>query len=207
MARWPAPGRCKRRLAAGLGASRAAAIQARLGLHVIAVAQQAARMEAFTEAAAPSGVEAPFEIVLAVSGLATAAARRWGDRLGVRRVVLQGEGSLGLRLQRQVVRAGREGAPVVALIGSDLPELCAADLRAAFRQLQGSPLVLGPATDGGYWLIGLRGACADLFSGIPWGGDRVLAATLAAARRRGLEATLLKERADLDRPEDLRRWR
>jgi rSAM/selenodomain-associated transferase 1 len=151
--------------------------------------------------------DSPFELVLAVSGLASRAARRWGESLGAARVVGQGSGGLGLRLQRQVVRALAEGSPAVVLIGSDLPELSAGDLIQSFRELERRPLVLGPARDGGYWLIGLGRHCPSLFSGIPWGGDQVLARTVAAAQRQGLEPAMLAERADLDRPEDLRRWR
>ena len=198
MARWPAPGRCKRRLAVSSGARRAAAIQARLSAHVLQVAQAAAACHGQ-------------ELVLAVSGLAGRAARRWGQALGAERTVLQGQGSLGARLQRQLLRARRDGARRVVLIGSDLPDLCSHDLITAFRLLEHNPLVLGPACDGGYWLIGLGGDWPPLFAGdgqaIPWGGDQVLEATLAAAAALGLEPQLLPPRADLDRGVDLRRWR
>lgn len=198
LARWPAPGRCKRRLASSVGDRRAAAIQARLCAHVLQVAREATDRQGQ-------------ELVLCVSGLASKAARRWGQALGVERTVLQGQGSLGARLQRQLVRARREGARQVVLIGSDLPDLCSQDLFEAFEALQSQPLVLGPASDGGYWLIGLGGAWPSLFAGagraIPWGGDKVLAETLAAARALGLESQLLPVRSDLDRVQDLQRWR
>jgi glycosyltransferase A (GT-A) superfamily protein (DUF2064 family) len=95
----------------------------------------------------------------------------------------------------------------VVLIGSDLPQLSAADLIEALDQLHRAPLVLGPARDGGYWLIGLRQSSPQLFAGIDWGGDRVLTQTLTVAKRLHLDTALLAERADLDRPEDLRPWR
>ena len=94
---------------------------------------------------------------LAASGLGPRAASRWGHRLGIGRVVTQGHGSLGLRMQRQMLRGCREGAPAVVVIGSDLPELTGEDLVGAFRALEHASLVLGPAGDGGYWLIGRRG--------------------------------------------------
>jgi len=198
MARWPAPGRCKRRLAASVGIQRAAAVQARLSAHVLQVARDA------------TGALGQ-ELVLAVSGLAGQAAARWGRQLGVERTVLQGEGRLGVRLQRQLIRARREGARRVVLIGSDLPALASPDLVEAFRLLETRPLVLGPASDGGYWLIGLGGNWPTLFAGagqaIAWGGDQVLAQTLVAARDLDLEPRLLPLRSDLDRAEDLRRWR
>jgi glycosyltransferase A (GT-A) superfamily protein (DUF2064 family) len=185
---------------------RAAGIQARLARHTLAVA-------AASNGAADSGRE----LVLAVSGLGARAARRWGGQLGAERVLLQGPGGLGLRLARQLLSAQRAGVGRLVLIGSDLPELSAADLDAAFQALARVPLVFGPARDGGYWLIGLRLAGGGLLplqrrllagdqQAIPWGGAEVLAASLAVAERAGLATELLAERADLDRPGDLRPW-
>ncbi len=205
LARWPAPGRCKSRLVPGVGTGRAAAIQARLTRHGLAAAAEARRLLA--SAAGSEGLGAAPRLVLATSGLGPGAAGRWGRRLGVDRVVDQGPGSLGLRMQRQMRRGWREGAAAVVLIGSDLPELAAGDLLAALRALVHSALVLGPAGDGGYWLIGRRRSTPQVFAGIDWGSDRVLEQTLAQARRAGLSTALLAERHDLDRPADLDRWR
>ncbi len=202
LARWPAPGRCKSRLVPGVGRARAAAIQARLTQHGLAAAAEARRA-----LVAAGGHGGGLELVLAASGLGPRAARRWGRRLGVDRVVAQGSGSLGLRLQRQLLRGCREGAAAVVLIGSDLPALAAEDLLEALRALEHRALVLGPAADGGYWLIGRRRATPQLFTGIDWGSDRVLAQTLELAGQAGLDAALLAERHDLDRPADLDPWR
>ena len=194
MARWPAPGRCKRRLAQELGAARAAQIQARLTDHTLAAAREARQVHGL-------------ELVLAVEGLGSRAAKRWGQAHGADRAVLQGRGALGLRMQRQFQRAAREGASKVVLIGSDLPELEASDLSAAFTSLRHCQGVLGPALDGGYWLIGLRRPEPELLAGIAWGGAQVLEQTLAAMARRGLEPELLTRRGDLDWARDLLPWR
>ena len=194
MARWPAPGRCKRRLARELGAARAAQIQARLTVHTLAAARDARQGHGL-------------ELVLAVEGLGSLAASRWGQALGADRAVLQGRGALGLRMQRQFHRAAREGASQVVLIGSDLPELEASDLSAAFTSLGHRQGVLGPAHDGGYWLIGLRRPEPELLAGIAWGSEQVLEQTLAAMARRGLEPQLLTTRGDLDWARDLLPWR
>ena len=194
MARWPAPGRCKRRLAQELGAARAAQIQARLTDHTLAAARDARQSHGL-------------ELVLAVEGLGSRAASRWGQALGAERTVLQGRGALGLRMQRQFQRAAREGASQVVLIGSDLPQLDASDLSAAFTSLGQRQGVLGPALDGGYWLIGLRRPVPELLAGIAWGGAQVLEQTLAAMARRGLEPELLTRRGDLDWARDLLPWR
>ena len=196
MARWPAPGRCKQRLASGLGPGRAARIQLLLTAHTLAVASQL------------QGVE----VVVAMDGLGPRAARRWtGARAGLRWVT-QGRGSLGVRMQRQINRAKREGAKTVVLIGSDLPQLEHSDLAAGFACLgavagDGCDLVLGPADDGGYWLIGLHLAQPSLLAGIPWGSDQVMGCTLERAERLGLDVGLLATRSDLDWPRDLLPWR
>lgn len=206
MARWPAPGRCKRRLAAGIGSTqRAALIQARLTSHTLHIAAAASR---------------DAQLRLAVDGLAPAALRRWqralrshaalpaGCRLQLRP---QGGGSLGCRMQRQLREAFRGGAERVVLIGTDLPGLECRDLSDALTLLRRDPLVLGPAADGGYWLIGInragfRRAGARLMSGIAWGGPEVLAQTLAQAQRLQLAVTLLRQQRDLDVAADLAAW-
>jgi len=199
MGRWPAPGRCKSRLAVVLGSRRAAAIQRALSGHGLAEARRAVALR-------PG-----LTLALAVSGLGPKGSRRWAGALGADRVALQGQGRLGCRLQRQLGLARRHGAQRVVIIGSDLPELASADLTAAFSALARCDVVLGPAADGGYWLIGLAGNWPRLFAGGPraiaWGGDQVLAQTLAVADQLALVVTLLPIRHDLDRPEDLRRWR
>ena len=201
LARWPSPGRCKRRLAAGLGADGAvlaAGIQARLLQHTLAVARGTRHQQAV-------------DLVLAVDGLGPGARRRWGQQLGVAHLCAQGGGSLGLRMQRQWQRAFGAGAEQVVLVGTDLPDLAGTDLVAAFRALDTGPLVLGPALDGGYWLIGLNRsgfdlAGAALVAGQPWGTAAVLEGCLQAAKQRGLAAQLLRCQSDLDRRADLAPW-
>lgn len=197
LARWPAAVRCKRRLAAAIGAETAGRLQARLCEHTLRVAQQAAGC-------------CRARLVLALGGAGIRAGRRWlRARPGLEPVALrlQGEGGLGLRMQRQLLTARREGAETVVLLGADLPALEGWDLQQAFELLENHALVLGPAADGGYWLIGQRAPFhAPLLAGIPWGGDRVLAGTLAVAAAAGLMVPLLAERSDLDRRQDLCPW-
>ncbi|NDG74338.1 MAG: glycosyltransferase [Synechococcaceae bacterium WB8_1B_136] len=199
MARWPAPGRCKRRLAAGCGQAAAARLQRRLTIHTLTVARRGAE-------------QAAARLVLAADGLGPRALERWAAALGAPEAVAQGRGNLGTRMQRQLRRGFRAGAEAVVLIGTDLPGLEAADLAEAFHLLENQPLVLGPAADGGYWLIGLnrRGmalAGYRLMAGMPWGTATVLQRTCAAAAAAGLQPAWLAQRQDLDRPEDLRPWR
>jgi rSAM/selenodomain-associated transferase 1 len=92
------------------------------------------------------------------------------------------------------------------LVGSDLPLLTATHLREAADTLQTSGgLVLGPADDGGYYLIGMTQPHAALFDGIAWGSESVLTDTLRTAERTGIEARLVRGAYDVDTVDDLLR--
>ena len=113
-------------------------------------------------------------------------------------LVPQGGGDLGARL-------ARVGAPVL-LIGSDCPDLTAAHLGAAAKALETAPAVLGPAGDGGYWLLGLARATPQCFDAMPWGTATVATQTRARLAGLGVVPTELETLHDCDRPEDLARW-
>ena len=92
------------------------------------------------------------------------------------------------------------------IIGTDAPGVDRERVTAAFRLLErtgGPHLVLGPATDGGYYLMGLRSPQPDLFRDVPWSTPRVLEITLERAREAGLRWELLEPLSDVDRPDDL----
>ena len=205
MARWPSPGRCKRRLSCDLNhalglsnsSERATRIQRRLTQHTAAVVR---------------GLAGAMEMkpVLAVSGLGPRAATRWGQQLGLGQVRLQGRGQLGTRLRRQLMHGHHQHRPCL-VIGTDLPELNADDLKQAVEHLEHHDLVLGPASDGGYWLLGIGASLMRSpqhwpLIGIPWGGPTVLEATLEAARRQQLSCALVPQRNDLDHWSDLKPW-
>ena len=120
------------------------------------------------------------------------------------------EGSdLGERLYRALAATAAEaGADSVAALGSDHPTLPVELVERAFERVEaGADVVLGPAEDGGYYLIALRaGAVAPrLFAEIAWSTDQVLPATLARCQELGLTVELLPMAADVDTPDDLRR--
>jgi rSAM/selenodomain-associated transferase 2/rSAM/selenodomain-associated transferase 1 len=118
----------------------------------------------------------------------------------------QAGGDLGERELAAFQTAFREGSQKTLIIGTDILGLTVPVIEEALRQLGPHDLVLGPAIDGGYYLIGLKQPHADLFTEIPWGTDKVLNATLEAADRLGLPTALLQPLADVDRPEDLSQW-
>jgi len=114
--------------------------------------------------------------------------------------------SLGDRLYEGLSRAAEEHAAVAAL-GSDHPTVPLELLEEAFCRLeQGAEVVIGPATDGGYYLIACSrgGLRRELFEEIPWSTEKVLEATTQAAEALGLRLELLAEGSDVDTPEDLR---
>jgi len=117
---------------------------------------------------------------------------------------LQGEGDLGERMFSAFDEAFAAGAGRVVLIGTDIPGLGREIMQRAFQALENSDLVLGPATDGGYYLIGLRSRPnRALFTDIPWGTQTVLESTLSVAREQGISTALVDLLNDVDRPEDL----
>ena len=115
-------------------------------------------------------------------------------------LVAQVAGDLGARML-----AACRDAPLVPtlLVGSDCPALDEAYLRTAIAALGQCDVVIGPARDGGYVLLGAQQPYPALFEHIDWGSDRVLAQTLSQAERSGLSVQLLNTLDDIDRPEDL----
>ena len=115
----------------------------------------------------------------------------------------QGEGDLGQRMLRAIAEAN--GSAII--IGSDCPYLELSDLECAAEALQTHSAVLGPAVDGGYWLIGLNAPCPALFEGIEWSTDAALKTTLSKAEVQGLSVCQLRELSDVDTVEDWSGWR
>jgi rSAM/selenodomain-associated transferase 1 len=117
-------------------------------------------------------------------------------------LVPQGEGDLGQRLQRAFADAFALFPIPVLVIGSDCPTLTQADIELAWDALRENDAVLGPAQDGGYWLIGLREPQPNLFETIAWSTPEVLQQTLQKIEIAGLKAKLLQVRRDIDSAAD-----
>ena len=113
--------------------------------------------------------------------------------------VPQGEGNLGQRMHRAI---GQAKCPAI-VIGSDCPAIKLTDITIARKALAKHNVVLGPAIDGGYWLIGLQAPCPTLLDGIRWSANNVLKETLTRSEKAGLSVYLLRELADVDTAEDL----
>jgi rSAM/selenodomain-associated transferase 1 len=183
-AKWPAPGAAKTRLAPGgdpaWGARVAYAfLQDTIG-RLAAVA--ARRVLAFAPA------ERETDVAAVVAG-------RFD-------LVPQAEGDLGRRLAAFVGRQQAAGAGAVVLVGTDSPTLPAPYAEQAFAELERADGVLGPATDGGYYLIGCGPNGPPLFEGIAWGTGRVLAETVAALADARWRLAVLPPWYDVDTPDD-----
>jgi rSAM/selenodomain-associated transferase 1 len=127
---------------------------------------------------------------------------RWCSRYRVHARAQVGD-NLGDRMRLTLTDMLHRGSKAV-LMGCDCPTIDAGYVAAAFAALDRSDLVLGPAADGGYGLIGVRREVPDVFSNVRWGRADVLAATLARAAALDVETTLLEEVWDVD---DLTGWK
>jgi rSAM/selenodomain-associated transferase 1 len=190
-ARVPALGRVKSRLAAGIGEPAALAVY-----HELLAITRAAIVA--------SGIPATVWLADAAGPTPTATeAQEWAT-LSTR---CQETGDLGQRMTAAFVAAFAAGASRVVIIGTDCPGLRAEQLTQAVGLLNEHDVVLGPATDGGYYLLGLRQPQPELFQNKAWSTASVLIDTQADAHRLGLSAALLPALRDVDTAEDLAAWR
>jgi hypothetical protein len=185
MAKHPAPGRVKTRLAAAVGSRRACALYRAFVLDLrdrLRVLRWPV-VWAFWPARAPFAALVPGAVCLPQRGA-----------------------DLGERLASAIAAVAGHGAGRVVVIGADVPHVPRARLEEAARALRaGADVVLGPADDGGYYLIALAAPRPQLFTGIPWGTAEVFATTQARARRLGLRVRVLAPVFDVDEPADLAR--
>lgn len=185
--RAPRAGEVKTRLAAAIGADAALRVYRRLAEQALRAARgvgQAAQVRVhYTPAGARQEVE---------------------DWLGPGPAYFpQEEGDLGARMAAAFAQAFAAGYTRVVIVGSDLPGLSTTLLADALHLLEAHAAVLGPALDGGYWLLGLRAPAPALFRDMAWSGDGVLAATLERMAALSLDVALLPALSDVDVEADL----
>ncbi len=179
--RFPAPGLAKTRLIPALGAIGAARVHRQLTERTIA------RLRA-----------AGAEIEVHYTGATRAEFASWlGDDL---HFVEQPKGDLTARLI-----AALDPAPVI-FFGADTPDLEAHHIEAVIAALRTDEVVIGPAEDGGYYLIGVAEPHVFLFTDMPWSSDAVFPETCARLAARNITPVILETLSDCDRPEDLPRW-
>ena len=194
--RYPEPGTTKTRMIPTLGADGAADLQRQMTRHILSSVTEFSGLH-------PTSLEIRFE-----GGSQKLMAAWLGPRF---EYTPQGEGDIGHRMARALEEGFGCGYETVVIIGSDVPHINVDILQKAFKGIKKNDLILGPAGDGGYYLIGMRRAsfsraCLRLFNGIQWGTNVVLSQTLATAEELSLGYGLLDTLDDVDRPEDLAVW-
>jgi len=183
-ARYPIPGQAKTRLIPELGPEGASHLHRRMTENVVGVA-----------------CETDATVTLCHTGGKQKFFRSWlGPGIAYAR---QSRNDLGGRMREAFEAAFQKGAARVLVVGSDVPAVSPEILRMAFDALRDHDVILGPAKDGGYYLIGMKRLLPDVFSGMDWGTDRVFQQTQAVLRRQGLTLAQLPQLSDVDRPEDL----
>ena len=116
-------------------------------------------------------------------------------------------GELGGKMQAAFQQAFNSGAKAVVIIGTDCPGLTGQHLHHAFEHLTSHDVVMGPAADGGYYLLGMTRLHAEFFQDKAWSTASVLSDTLADAARLGLRVAQLPTLHDVDTANDLATWR
>lgn len=117
--------------------------------------------------------------------------------------MVQSESDLGTRMQRAFERSFEDGAEKVVIIGSDCYELSPSHIEAAYKSLDRTDFVIGPAFDGGYYLLGMKQPAEFLFQDIKWSTDEVFDETRKAIISRGFTLGTLEQLRDIDDRVDL----
>jgi len=193
--RYPEPGKVKTRLVPALGEAGACDLHRRMAELTLNTARQLD----------PPGLR----IQVRYDGGGPELMKSWlGADVGLSS---QGEGDLGERMGRAFENAFSDGTQKALIIGTDSPSITHQLLRLALFKLETSDVVLGPAADGGYYLIGMGKQAAPqalpgIMNEIPWGTGEVFLRTLEKARELGLKVSRTEMLGDIDRPEDLGLW-
>lgn len=118
---------------------------------------------------------------------------------------IQSSGDLGERMSNAIQEILDLGYKKIVLIGSDCAEINSKDIYTAFQKLENHDITLGPALDGGYYLIGTKEVTPTLFQNISWSTNSVLKDTITKIEAAKMSYFLLKEKSDIDVEEDLKR--
>lgn len=194
--RYPQPGTTKTRLIKVLGETGAAELQRQMTAHILDQVRSLVARRSIHVSICYEG------------GDAQQMAQWLGSELSYTR---QATGDIGRRMAHALRQASVDGFETVVLIGADIPGMTADILNRAFDGLRHNDMMIGPAKDGGYYLIGLQAksmekAVPGLFKGVTWSTSTVLSKTLELADTLGLRYSLLDELGDVDLPADISRW-
>ena len=199
MTKWHGFGRCKTRLSKDIGKINSSRVQSSMTKHTVSVAKS---LEA----------KGLICISLAINGLGFKNSKRWSTELGIKNFSLQGKGCLGEKMKRQVLINKKfcfqEKIKNIIFIGTDLPDLCELDILSTIKELKNNDLILGPSTDGGYWLIAFSRKILSTYLYLPfiditWSGENVLKNTINNFSSINLKYKFLKTKTDIDRIIDI----
>jgi len=186
--RYPQPGETKTRLIPSLGSDGASRLQEQLTLHTLGKIRQFQRTNG-------CDLDVRFH-----GGTAEQMRAMFGESLAYRP---QQGSCLGEKLANAIESCFARGYERLIVIGSDCPDIGGSHFTRAFESLGNHDVVIGPAMDGGYYLLGLKRPHVQLFHGIDWGGPLVFRQTVAIAKQLGLRVKSLDQLPDVDYPEDL----
>jgi hypothetical protein len=188
--KYPERGRVKTRLAASMGDERALELYKRFLLNILSTLNKGTFL--FYLCFYPAD--------------ALESLRKWmgGDYLYMPQ---QGE-NLGERMKNGFIEAFTLNFKRVVLIGSDIPDLPLEFIEEAFASIREKDCVIGPSSDGGYYLIGFKDTkfSPQVFKGIPWSTERVFEETMKILEREGLTVHTLRPLRDIDTIDDLRKF-
>jgi hypothetical protein len=186
--RYPVPGKTKTRLIPALGGAGAARLQEIMtGFAVLNSRCYSARTAATVE--------------IRFDDASKKTMSRWlGNGL---KYIHQNDGDIGQRMNHAFEQAFQSGCERVVVMGCDCPQNDGSNVSAAFDALNEKDMVIGPAVDGGYYLIGLRKPVPELFTGMDWGSASVFEQTVTVANRQKLNTAQLSKLSDVDCPDDL----
>lgn len=188
MCKMPVPGQCKTRMKPGLNDEECAALQEALIYDIVGMLN--ILPFPFFIAFTPFNSGEYFKPLSACGGCFP-----------------QAEGDLGNRMEKAAEYVLKKGYAKVIIIGSDSPGLQPSVIIEACEELSVSDVCIGPCEDGGYYLIGMKGLWKELFEGVSWGTEVVFQQTMDIIKRIGCKSSLLPMGYDLDRWEDLIRFK
>lgn len=131
----------------------------------------------------------------------------WKPKKGSLMSCLQHGGELGEKMQSAFEETFAKGYKQVVIIGTDCPEITTDIINKAFKKLNDFDVVLGPAKDGGYYLLGLKNIIPDLFKNIPWSTSKVLEITIGHLVQQQFSHTTLDTLSDIDTAQDWEDYR
>jgi hypothetical protein len=188
MTRYPEAGKVKTRLIETLGDKNAADLHQRMAEHTMSTLKPLHDIEAA-------------DLFVFFNGGSIEQMQRW---LGSTFTYQSQQGNnLGEKMGNAFAYIFRSGYNRAVILGTDCPDIEGATVIQALKYLRSADLVLGPAEDGGYYLLGLNQTIPQLFEGIEWGSDRVLAQTTQQAKQQNLSIEYLHPLRDIDTPADL----